>query len=349
MYWNRRNYYKIIMRATDPAICKRIVDLYLNGVGRNESARILGIGETTITDVLNRWKRGIESQNQSLDEYEAVRELAIHCKKEGFGSIADFRQALRIKKFLERLGLDVRDEEESIENFIADLAIQADPIELIDVASQIAQIPDIPLSEQVERVKALKTERDVLETEKLQLQNDVEEQRQVLETQKLQLQKDIEKVDELKNAAKDYLAVNEEMKRYNIDSPRFLGVTNAFKKYNYDCGRILLACAEIQDVVAEKRNIKRLKEELDNDRHAFDTILSTLGLGDLDQFKKIIQAFMSFENCGVGFDQIINLSRSLDLNRLRRQQEWERRAQGWEWGDRDIQENNGGQYAGYPF
>ena len=153
----------------------------------------------------------------------------------------------------------------------------------------------------------------------------------------------------MKNTAKDYLAVNEEMKRYNIDSSRVLGVTNAFKKYNYDCGRILLACAEIQDVVAEKRNIRRLKEELDNDRHAFDTILSTLGLGDLDQFKKIIQALMSFENCGVGFDQIINLSRSLDLNRLRRQQEWERRAQGWEWGDRDIQENNGGQYARYPF
>src|SRR5215469_15960883 len=165
MYWNRRNYYKIIMRATDPATCKRIVDLYLNGVGRNESARILGIGETTITDVLNRWKRGIESQNQSLDEYEAVRELAIHCKKEGFGSITDFRQALRIKSYLERLGLDLRDKEDSIENLIASIAMQPEPIKLIEVAGRIANsYPDHPsLEELEERIKTAQAEFSQLE------------------------------------------------------------------------------------------------------------------------------------------------------------------------------------------
>ena len=73
----------IIMRATDPATRKKVVDLYLQGVGRNESARILGIGETTVTDIIHAWKRRIENQNQSLDEYESVRDLAITCKKNG--------------------------------------------------------------------------------------------------------------------------------------------------------------------------------------------------------------------------------------------------------------------------
>ena len=39
-----------------------------------------------------------------------VRNLAIHAKKEGIGSMADFRIALRLKNYLTRLG-DIGDEE----------------------------------------------------------------------------------------------------------------------------------------------------------------------------------------------------------------------------------------------
>jgi len=82
------------MRATDPATRKKVIDLYLQGVGRNENARLNDIGETTVTDIINAWKRGTENPN--LDENEAVRQSAIHCKKEGL-ALADFGQALRIK------------------------------------------------------------------------------------------------------------------------------------------------------------------------------------------------------------------------------------------------------------
>jgi len=90
------------MRATDPETRKKVIDLYLQGVGRNESAIILGIGEATITDIIHAWKRRTESQNQSLDEYEAVRELAVHCKKNGV-NVTDLGGSLRLHNYIKRL------------------------------------------------------------------------------------------------------------------------------------------------------------------------------------------------------------------------------------------------------
>jgi transposase len=51
----------ISMRATDPAIRKKVVAQYLAGYGRNQIARENNIGEATVTDILNRWKRGVDA------------------------------------------------------------------------------------------------------------------------------------------------------------------------------------------------------------------------------------------------------------------------------------------------
>jgi transposase len=45
------------MRETDPAIRKKVIAQYLAGYGRNQTARENNIGEATVTDILNRWKR----------------------------------------------------------------------------------------------------------------------------------------------------------------------------------------------------------------------------------------------------------------------------------------------------
>jgi hypothetical protein len=297
-------------------------------VGRNENARLNDIGETTVTDIINAWRRGTEDPN--LDEYEAVRQLAIRCKKEGL-ALADFGQALRIKSYLERLGLDVRDKEESIENFIANMATQPEPIKLIEAAAQISKLKlksDIPLERLDEHVKALKTENDVLEAQRGALLTEIEEKRRILDVDKTNVE--------------DFIAVKEEMAKVGIeptDSPRFLGVIRTFQRYGYDCGRLMNYFADGIQIKEAHEDLKRLKEELNNDRRAFDTILSTLGLGDLDQFKKIILELMKFENFGVGFDQIVSLSRSLDLNRLRREQ-WERRGRNWS-ASEFVNDNNG--------
>jgi hypothetical protein len=270
----------IVMRTTDPAIRKKVVDLYLQGVGRNESARILGIGETTVTDIIHAWERGIESQNQSLDGYQAVRELAIACKKNGI-SVTDFRSNLRLRNFITRLGPDVT--ESQVEQYIANLSGSPNPQSLIKAAEQIAQISDVPLSELEERIKTRQAELQALEAEKVQMQKGIEEGRKIL---------DAINVD--KKAAEDFLELKAEMNRYGIGtgSRSFLNVLHTFQKYGYDPSKIMNAFLELED-------IKKLKQETDSksralaskmeevkDQLSFARQMLDLGVGaeDFEQF-----------------------------------------------------------------
>ena len=50
-----------VMRKTHPAIRKKVIAQYLAGYGRNQIARLNNIGEATVTDNLNRWKRGVDA------------------------------------------------------------------------------------------------------------------------------------------------------------------------------------------------------------------------------------------------------------------------------------------------
>jgi hypothetical protein len=265
------------MRATDPATRKKVVDLYLQGVGRNESARILGIGETTVTDIINAWRQGIESQNQSLDEYEAVRELAVHCKKNGI-SVTDFRSNLRLRNFITRLGPDVT--ESQVEQYIANLSGSPNPQSLIKAAEQIAQISDVPLSELEERIKTRQAELQALEAEKVQIQKGIEEGRKIL---------DAINVD--KKAAEDFLELKEEMIQCGIgpaDSPRFLNAVHIFKKYGYDPSKIMNAFLEVEDV-------KRLKRETDSKCRTLDA--------RMEEVKDTLPWAKQMHDLGVSFEQ----------------------------------------------
>jgi hypothetical protein len=144
--------------AIEPMIRKKVISLYLLGHGRNEISRSENLGQGTVTSIIQEFKRGTEE-----GDYDMVRNLAIHVKKEGLGSMADFRVALRLKNYLTRLG-DIGDEEEQqIEQLIANISTSPNPTELIATANRIAPISDIPLSELEGRVRALKSEKEALE------------------------------------------------------------------------------------------------------------------------------------------------------------------------------------------
>ncbi|MGA8081101.1 MAG: hypothetical protein WB988_04505 [Candidatus Nitrosopolaris sp.] len=57
---------------------KKVMAQYLVAYGRNESARENNIGEATVTDILNRWKTGVDvaadtsnSESITLTDYES--------------------------------------------------------------------------------------------------------------------------------------------------------------------------------------------------------------------------------------------------------------------------------------
>jgi transposase len=74
---------------------------YLQGISRDRIATDIGIGTGTVSNILDEWKRAIQGS-----DYEAVRELAIHCKKEGI-NLEDLTSALRIRNYIKEIGISV--------------------------------------------------------------------------------------------------------------------------------------------------------------------------------------------------------------------------------------------------
>jgi len=271
----------ISMRPTDPAIRKKVVDLYLQGVGRNETARLLGIGETTVTDIIHGFLRSIESQNQSLDEYEAVRELAVDCKKNGI-SVADFGSHLRLHNFIRRLGPDV--DEAQIEQFIATVSSYSDPQRLLKAAEHIAQISDVPLSELEERVRQRQIELEVLSLEIERLKKEEQESREL--------------VANISSDKDSFLELKSEMDNCGVggpDSPRFLSVIHTFRKYGYDPSKIMNAFIEIQDVRGLRQELLKLREETENNRRALAT--------KMEEVKETLPWAKQMHDLGVSFEQ----------------------------------------------
>jgi hypothetical protein len=120
--------------AIDPAIRKQVINQWLSGDSRDRIAADNGIGAGTVSNIIDDFKKGV----QDFD-FSSVRELAIHCKKEGV-DLRDLPSALRIKNHVTQFGAD----EEQIEAFVVNLANYPNPSKLIEAAAEISE-SGIPL------------------------------------------------------------------------------------------------------------------------------------------------------------------------------------------------------------
>ena len=64
--------------SIDPVIKRQVIAQYLNGFSRDKFAADNGVGTGTVSNILDEWKRGVQDS-----DYGYVRDLAVHCKKEG--------------------------------------------------------------------------------------------------------------------------------------------------------------------------------------------------------------------------------------------------------------------------
>ena len=251
------------MRETDPAIRKKVIAQYLVGYGRNQIARENNIGEATVTDILNRFKRGVDaavdtsnsdSDAMTVIDYESIRELALYCKRDGI-QISDLRTALRMKNYVTRLG---NVSEEQIEPFIANLVSSPDPASLIKVAGQVAQISDIPLSELEEKVKQKQVEEEML-------QRDIDEKRAILDGV------DVD-VESRRKIMEEYAQMKAEMRRCGIgaEDPRKIQTCfQRLKDVNYNAEEVIAGYANMEALRKERM-------ELDEERLTFEAKLATV-------------------------------------------------------------------------
>ena len=128
--------------AIDPVIKKQVIAQYLQGVSRDRIAVNNDVGTGTVSNIIEEWKRGVQGS-----DYESVRDLAIHCKKEGV-NLGDLVSALRINYFTQ-IGVD----EGRAEQFITRCANSQDVQKLVDVLDKIGGHIDVPLEELEEHIK----------------------------------------------------------------------------------------------------------------------------------------------------------------------------------------------------
>ncbi|MFZ0512116.1 MAG: hypothetical protein WAM14_10965, partial [Candidatus Nitrosopolaris sp.] len=141
--------------AIDPVIKKQVIVQYLQGVSRDRIAADNGVGTGTVSNIIDEWKRGVQDS-----DYETVRELAIHCKKEGV-NLGDFMSALRIKNHIQQTGAD----EEQVEQFIIRCVNSQDPRKIIEAVEKIGGHIDVPLEELEEHIRQKQAEKDTLQHE----------------------------------------------------------------------------------------------------------------------------------------------------------------------------------------
>jgi DNA-binding NarL/FixJ family response regulator len=59
-----------------------VIRLYLQGLSRNDIARTCGVGEGTVSNIIDEWKRSLD-----IPDVQSLRDLAVNLKKCGIDAV----------------------------------------------------------------------------------------------------------------------------------------------------------------------------------------------------------------------------------------------------------------------
>ena len=77
-----------------------VIRLYLQGLSRNDIARTCGVGEGTVSNIIDEWKRKLD-----IPDVQSLRDLAVNLKRCGTDA-AQCAEGLRIKNTMKKLGVN---------------------------------------------------------------------------------------------------------------------------------------------------------------------------------------------------------------------------------------------------
>jgi hypothetical protein len=88
-----------------------VIRLYLQGLSRNDIARTCGVGEGTVSNIIDEWKRSLD-----IPDVQSLRDLAINLKRCGIDA-AQCAQGLRIYNTIKKLGVN----QNQVESFMIEV------------------------------------------------------------------------------------------------------------------------------------------------------------------------------------------------------------------------------------
>jgi hypothetical protein len=230
----------------------QVIHQWVGGNTREKIAIDNDIGEGTVSGIVNEWKRGLESS-----EYESVRELAVHSKKQVI-ALSDLASQLRLYNFIKKSGANEDQIESFISNCISGAGVEVLPpekiVDLINQLFNISKSESIPL-EQIPDYIQQKLQQ------KLILEEQIKSAEAVLQSKNVS----IEAIDE-------HIHLNEELSKHGLSTKDTSKLVNAIKnveQQGYDTKKIVSMVRSIKSLRDIERKLRSNCELLAKriDRH----------------------------------------------------------------------------------
>jgi DNA repair exonuclease SbcCD ATPase subunit len=160
----------------------------------------------TVSNIIHEFKKGVQNT-----DYESVLELTTHCKSEGFHSLSELTELVRLNNYIKRVGAD----EERVEQLIS-VCLARDPQKIIEVVEKIGYIDtDVPLEQLEENIHQRQAEL-------LRLQQEISEARATIES-----------VNDDRQTIQEYKELKGGMNNLQLKE-KISNVFRSFKIYGYD-------------------------------------------------------------------------------------------------------------------
>lgn len=128
------------------------------------------------------------------------------------------------------------------------------------------------------------------------------------------------------------------------DSIQFRNVIDEFRKYGYSASKIMEAFVEVIEINDARDEIRRQKQEIEEQREILDKNLEEIGFGDMEQLKQVVASLITLAGYGILQEKIISICRNLYSNTNRLNNNWSRPGN---WDAGFVNDNNGHGSQGY--
>jgi hypothetical protein len=250
---------------------RTVIRLYLQGKSRNDIARSCGLGEGTVSNIVDEWK-----QSLGYPDADSLRELAINLKRIGIDA-AQCAEGFRILISMKRLGVN----ENQFESFIREVneyyqryGLTADNA-ASNLLALIKLLKDIPFAKIPEHIEEKKNEK-----------TKIEEAIRILKEEKETLEIEISTAKDLRDAAlenekttvaelSEYKNFKAELRRCGLllslssssildDTRKIVRLFYGIKQRGYDVDKVLSEYLDIEFMQVKHDMLSNLVRALEN-------------------------------------------------------------------------------------
>src|ERR687889_650970 len=286
-----------------------VIRLYLQGLSRNDIARTCGVGEGTVSNIIDEWKRSLD-----IPDVQSLRDLAVNLKRGGIDA-AQCAQGLRILNTIKKLGVN----QNQVESFMIEVYEYCQRIGLApqDIASNLQALinlsKDIPFSKIPEYIEAKKKEISRLDEETRKQHEEIKSLKETkrelkIETSTAKELRDVSLQEEKTTTAelKEYSNFKTELRKYGIpidDLPKLVQLLYGIRQHGYDVEKVLSEYQDLQFFKDNRANVLRQTREWEDKNARLRDECSSLE-GEVSRHSQRLHTYDELESLGLGIREL---------------------------------------------